>query len=133
MPKWVRLSRNSPDASFPTPIMSSMVLTATPSRALAPVERAVLLTLAYSDVFDYPLTAGELGRYIVDLTSDDRFESVSITDISIDGGGRDLVYDSLGGTIRSALSRTIFALNSTKTSLSRAISPGRSPPLTLIR
>jgi hypothetical protein len=43
-----------------------MVLTAAePTRAaLAPLERAVLLTLVYSDLFDYPLTAAELRRYL---------------------------------------------------------------------
>ena len=42
---------------------------------------------------------GSSGRYIVDFNTDDRFNSVSITSVDIDGGGRDLQYDSLGGTI----------------------------------
>lgn len=44
---------------------------------------------------------GSTGHYIVDFAKDDRFTGVSITSVDIDGGGRDLQYDSLGGTIRA--------------------------------
>jgi prepilin-type N-terminal cleavage/methylation domain-containing protein len=50
-------------------------------------------------VYDPLAAAGELGRYIVDFTADDRFKGVSITAVAIDGNGRDLNFDSLGGTI----------------------------------
>jgi len=50
----------------------------------------------------------EHGDYIVDFSADDRFEGVSITSASIDGGGEgiggagaDVVYEPLGGTIRA--------------------------------
>lgn len=36
-----------------------------PATALSAVERAVLLTVTYSDLFDYPLTPSELYRYLV--------------------------------------------------------------------
>jgi prepilin-type N-terminal cleavage/methylation domain-containing protein len=52
------------------------------------------------DYIQDPLaTSGELGRYIVEYPFDDRFEGVSISSVSIDGGGRDLRYDEIGGTV----------------------------------
>lgn len=39
------------------------------------------------------------GLYIVDYNVDDRFQHVTIDEVSLDGGGRDIVYDQLGGTI----------------------------------
>jgi len=52
-------------------------------------------------VFD-PLSAGSLGgRYVVRLSDDDRFDGVTVTEVSIDGGGRDVVYDPLGGTVQA--------------------------------
>ncbi|MHC5114097.1 MAG: pilus assembly FimT family protein [Planctomycetota bacterium] len=55
-----------------------------------------------ADYISDPLaSAGELGRYIVDFNVDDRFELVNIDDVDLDGGGRDIVYDPLGGTIMS--------------------------------
>lgn len=39
-----------------------------PVPALPPVDRAVLRTLAYADVFDYPLTAGETHHYLISQT-----------------------------------------------------------------
>jgi prepilin-type N-terminal cleavage/methylation domain-containing protein len=50
-------------------------------------------------------TAGNMGNYIIDFSRDERYESVSLSNVTIDGislgmGGVDLVYDPLGGTIR---------------------------------
>ena len=46
---------------------------------------------------------GKMGRYIVDFTSDSRFEGVSITSADIDGVALDarpeITYDTLGGTV----------------------------------
>lgn len=57
------------------------------------------------DVADYvrdPLgSPGALGRYIVDFTVDRRFSNISVASVAIDGGGRDLVYDPIGGTIQA--------------------------------
>lgn len=53
------------------------------------------------DTADYisdPLSSG--GLYIVDFTADDRFDNITL-EASIDGGGRELIFDPLGGTIRS--------------------------------
>jgi general secretion pathway protein H len=59
---------------------------------------------ATAEYINDPLApAGEMGRYIVDFTLDDRFFGVSITSVNIDGGRRDVVYDPLGGTIRPGL------------------------------
>jgi hypothetical protein len=44
---------------------------------------------------------GEDGRYIVDFTVVDKFEGVTVSAIDIDSGGRDIIYDRLGGTVRS--------------------------------
>jgi type II secretory pathway pseudopilin PulG len=64
----------------------------------------------YADAFD-PATAdyvndplgspGSLGRYIVDFSLDNRFQNVRVESASIDGGGRDIVYDPIGGTIQA--------------------------------
>lgn len=52
------------------------------------------------DTADYvadPL--GSMGNYIVNFPTHPRFEDVTLTDVSIDGGGLDVIYDPLGGTI----------------------------------
>lgn len=64
----------------------------------------------YADAFD-PDTAdyvndplgspGSMGRYIVDFTLDNRFRNVRIESASIDGGGRDIIYDPIGGTVQA--------------------------------
>jgi hypothetical protein len=52
------------------------------------------------DYINDPLAAsGELGRYIVDIVNDSRFGGVSIESVALDGAGRDLTFDELGGTI----------------------------------
>ena len=66
-------------------------------------------TLAFdpmtADYINDPLVrAGGFGAYIVDFTTDDRFEGVSITSVSIDGValapvGSDVTYDQIGGTV----------------------------------
>lgn len=43
---------------------------------------------------------GSLGLYIVDFTTDRRFGGITISNVDIDGGSRDLTFDSLGGTIQ---------------------------------
>ena len=58
-----------------------------------------------ADYINDPLVrAGGFGDYIVDFTTDDRFEGVSITSVSIDGValapvGSDVTYDQIGGTV----------------------------------
>jgi hypothetical protein len=44
---------------------------------------------------------GALGRYIVNYVTDRRWEGVSLSAVEIDGAGRDLHYDELGGTVRA--------------------------------
>ena len=58
---------------------------------------------ATADYITDPLAGpGALGRYIVDFNTDDRFDGVSISDVDIDGAGDfDLVFDPIGGTIRT--------------------------------
>ncbi len=57
---------------------------------------------ATADYLTDPLMpAGSLGWYIIDFTADERFDGMSISSVSLDGGGRDLVYDPMGGTIRA--------------------------------
>jgi prepilin-type N-terminal cleavage/methylation domain-containing protein len=52
------------------------------------------------DYINDPLAkAGELGRYIIDIVNDGRFDGVFIESVEIDGAGRDLTFDELGGTI----------------------------------
>ncbi|MBT8485402.1 MAG: hypothetical protein HKO59_06095 [Phycisphaerales bacterium] len=61
----------------------------------------VFTDIVAPDYIHDPLgAAAELGRYIVNLPDDERFEGVSITDVDIDGGQRDVVYDTLGGTLK---------------------------------
>ena len=52
-------------------------------------------------IFDPLATGASAGQYIVDLTADDRFEGVVITDVDIDNGGADIVFDPMGGSIMS--------------------------------
>ena len=65
---------------------------------------------SYADAFDPAIadyvrdplgSPGALGRFIVDFTTDRRFQDVAIASVTIDGGGRDLVYDPIGGTIQA--------------------------------
>ena len=50
-------------------------------------------------VFD-PLGRGSKGDYIVNFTTDERWEGVSISSVEVDvNDGRDLQYDELGGTV----------------------------------
>ena len=55
------------------------------------------------DTADYihdPLgSSGQFSPYIVDFSLDDRFKGVSIIDVEIDGDGRDISYDAMGGTV----------------------------------
>ena len=53
-----------------------------------------------ADYIDDPLgVVGESGAYIVDFTTKNRFEDVSISLINIDGGNSHITYDALGGTV----------------------------------
>ena len=53
-----------------------------------------------ADYIDDPLgVVGDFGAYIVDFTTRDRFEDVSISLIDIDGGNPHVTYDALGGTV----------------------------------
>ena len=53
-----------------------------------------------ADYIDDPLgVVGEVGRYIVDFTTKNRFDNVSINLVSIDGGNLYVTYDALGGTV----------------------------------
>lgn len=45
--------------------------------------------------------AGKAHQYIVDFTSDRRFEGVTISEVAIDGSNPHVSYDQLGGTVRS--------------------------------
>ena len=42
-----------------------------------------------------------LGHYIVDYSNDDRFGSVTVSELNLDDGSRSLTFDSLGGTVES--------------------------------
>ena len=52
---------------------------------------------AVADYITDPLRPGT--GYIVDFVADERFEGVSITAASLDGGSRFLTYDQIGGTV----------------------------------
>lgn len=52
-----------------------------------------------ADYINDPLVGGS---YIVDFNRDDRFRGCTITDVNIDGGGNNLHYDEIGGTVASA-------------------------------
>ncbi len=56
---------------------------------------------------------GSSGNYVIDFVHDDRFRGVSISSASIDGGGRDLQYDALGGTIMAGGSSGIPGIGGT--------------------
>lgn len=45
--------------------------------------------------------AGAGGLYVTDFTLDNRFGGVVITEVDLDGGAEDLVFDPLAGTIRT--------------------------------
>ncbi|MCH2132440.1 MAG: prepilin-type N-terminal cleavage/methylation domain-containing protein [Phycisphaerales bacterium] len=42
-----------------------------------------------------------LGYYIVSYLEDQRFDTVSVSEVDLDDGGRSLTFDSLGGTVES--------------------------------
>ncbi len=53
-----------------------------------------------ADYIDDPLgVVGDSGGYIVDFTTKNRFDNVSINSVSIDGGNLYVTYDALGGTV----------------------------------
>ena len=53
-----------------------------------------------ADYIDDPLhVVGDSGGYIVDFTTKNRFDNVSINLVSIDGGNVYVTYDALGGTV----------------------------------
>ncbi|HWB20449.1 MAG TPA: prepilin-type N-terminal cleavage/methylation domain-containing protein [Phycisphaerales bacterium] len=55
-----------------------------------------------ADYIRDPLAGGGVdGNYIVNITDDNRFDGVVISSVDIDGGGRDIQYDTIGGTVRS--------------------------------
>lgn len=68
----------------------------TAAQLLEPFDEAATDHDYIVDVLGRP---GGDGRYIVDFSTDDRFKGVSINSVAIDGGGLDLQYDALGGTV----------------------------------
>ena len=54
------------------------------------------------DTADYIHDPLEGGDYIVSIGGDERFDGVTIQSVNIDGNGRDLHFDALGGTITSS-------------------------------
>ncbi len=53
-----------------------------------------------ADYIDDPLgVVGDSGGYIVDFTTRNRFDNVSINSVSLDGGNLYVTYDALGGTV----------------------------------
>ncbi len=55
---------------------------------------------ATADYIDDPLgVVGDFGAYIVDFTTKNRLEDVSISLVNIDGGNTHITYDALGGTV----------------------------------
>jgi Tfp pilus assembly protein FimT len=55
-----------------------------------------------ADYIRDPLAStGVDGNYIINFDDENRFNGVFISDVSIDAGGRDVQYDSIGGTVRS--------------------------------
>jgi prepilin-type N-terminal cleavage/methylation domain-containing protein len=57
---------------------------------------------AVADYVHDPLgSPGSLGRYIIDYGLDTRFRDVAFELVEIDGDGRDLVFDPIGGTVQA--------------------------------
>lgn len=53
-----------------------------------------------ADYIDDPLgVVGDFGGYIVDFSTHNRFDNVSLNSVSIDGGNLYVTYDALGGTV----------------------------------
>jgi len=53
-----------------------------------------------ADYLYHPASPGAtLDRYLVDLSSDDRFSDVAITTADFDSGNRFITYDEMGGTV----------------------------------
>ncbi len=53
-----------------------------------------------ADYIDDPLgVVGDFGGYIVDFTTHNRFDNVSLNSVNIDGGNLYVTYDALGGTV----------------------------------
>ncbi|MDG2423790.1 MAG: prepilin-type N-terminal cleavage/methylation domain-containing protein [Phycisphaerales bacterium] len=46
-------------------------------------------------------TVRGLGHYIVNFVTDQRFNTVTVSDLEMNDGGRSVTFDSLGGTIES--------------------------------
>ncbi|MEE2907103.1 MAG: GspH/FimT family pseudopilin [Planctomycetota bacterium] len=46
-------------------------------------------------------TVRGLGHYIVNYLEDQRFNTVTVSDLELDDGGRAVTFDSLGGTVES--------------------------------
>lgn len=70
--------------------------------SISRVTQSQLSTPFDPDAADYILDPLSGGQYIVNIATDDRFSGVSIEAVDIDSGGRDLTFDSLGGTITSS-------------------------------
>lgn len=52
-----------------------------------------------TDVLYDPLALGSDGRYIIDYGTDERWRSISISGVSIDGGENYITYDEIGSPV----------------------------------
>jgi type II secretory pathway pseudopilin PulG len=50
-------------------------------------------------IYDPLAPEGVSGAYIVDFTTDERFEGVSVASVELDGAERFLTFDEIGGTV----------------------------------
>ena|SRR5438552_6823781 len=57
---------------------------------------------SHTYLYDPLAGAGNITHYIVDFSTDQRFKGVTISSVAIDGNGRDINYDALGGTITAS-------------------------------